>query len=410
MMDNFFIPYATINPNYITFYEKSIRPANYYEAGLKLNHSGTGELSRKGSKRVKDIVSWFVELSKEQQHVKAKHPINYKLTFATLTLPSPQKHTDQDIKKKMLSRFLIYAGRKWNTENYLWRAEAQENGNIHFHITFDKYIEHSELRQVWNDILSDYGYVQAYTEKMKSFFSNGFRVSDNPKDKRTEQQQRKAYETGLKDNWSNPNSTDIHSLYKVKNVAAYLAKYVSKNIKIFIIKTELKYWKIEKLFKDWTGTAKIETVEGGYKVKLINTDLTTLQTWLELRKVEFKEVKGQVIRAIKGRLWFASDNLRKLKNLTVELTAGIHDAVGELIKQSGVDEKICWIKNKLTFEMEPSRFVKMYVGKLFTFRKTEEFNFSVDSKADTKKITPILERITEHIKNFFQPEQEPAIA
>lgn len=38
----------------------------------------------------------------------------------------------------------------------------------------------------------------------------------------------KSYRAGTKSNWSDPNSTDIHSVSKIKNVAAYLVKYMSK--------------------------------------------------------------------------------------------------------------------------------------------------------------------------------------
>lgn len=401
------IPYAKINPNYIVFYDWEDKTRNYNTDGLKLNHSNTGELSHKGSKRIKEIISWFTELSRDQVHIKAKKQINYRLTFATLTLPAKQDHSDQYIKKNLLSRFLIYAGRYWGAKNYFWRAESQENGNIHFHITFDKYIEHSELRKVWNEILSDHGYIKRYSEKMKNFFSEGFRVSDNKHDKRTEEQQREAYKTGVSTGWTNPNTTDIHSLYKVKNVAGYLAKYVSKNIKIFEIKTNLKYWKIEQIFKNYETKVSINMIEGGARIKLNGTDLKTVENYLMANNFEFTEISEIKIRPIEGRLWFASDAIRKLKNVTVELTADIGDGVAELIKQAGVERKEIMVKNKMTGLPEIARFASLFIGKIFSFIRTEingifKHDYIIDGNAVTVKSIPVLQRITENVKLFFQ--------
>ena len=38
----------------------------------------------------------------------------------------------------------------------------------------------------------------------------------------------KRFEYGKKTNWSDPNTTDIHSVYKINNLAAYLSKYMAK--------------------------------------------------------------------------------------------------------------------------------------------------------------------------------------
>lgn len=38
-----------------------------------------------------------------------------------------------------------------------------------------------------------------------------------------------AYNYGVKTAWQDPNSTDIHGLYKIKNVPAYISKYMSKS-------------------------------------------------------------------------------------------------------------------------------------------------------------------------------------
>jgi len=62
-----FIPHVTINPNYLVFWDKSTTGNNYNRQGLTNNDHG-GEMSRKSSKRVRTILSWFTELTKDKNH------------------------------------------------------------------------------------------------------------------------------------------------------------------------------------------------------------------------------------------------------------------------------------------------------------------------------------------------------
>lgn len=118
-----------------------------------------------------------------------------KLTFITLTLPSKQAHSDNELKRNALTHFITRI-KNLGVRHYFWRAEAQKNGNIHFHIIADKYLDWSLVRSIWNGILENYGYIDEFEAK------NGHR---------------------------NPNSTDIHSLKKVKNVVDYILKYLTKS-------------------------------------------------------------------------------------------------------------------------------------------------------------------------------------
>ena len=124
--------------------------------------------------------------------------LTFKLNMVTLTLSSKQIHTDNEIKNKLLNQFLVELRYKHKCQFYLWRAESQGNGNIHFHIITDKYIPWNELRNGWNRIQNKLGYVDRFNEKYKG---------------------------------KTPNSTDIHSIWKVKNLSAYLAKYCTKEDK-----------------------------------------------------------------------------------------------------------------------------------------------------------------------------------
>jgi hypothetical protein len=138
-------------------------------------------------------------------------------------------HSDLVIKNLFLNQFLIEAKKRWNISQYVWRAEKQLNGNIHFHILTNRFIPWSELRDVWNRIQEKLGYVSRYRENLKQFHSSGFKPRPELFKHWPLDAQRRAYFAGLKSDWNNPNSTDIHSLRHVHNVRNYIIKYLSKN-------------------------------------------------------------------------------------------------------------------------------------------------------------------------------------
>src|SRR3972149_9919788 len=135
-----------------------------------------------------------------------------RITFITLTLPSNQIHTDNVIKSKCLNQLLIEMSRYHKVEQYIWRAEKQKNGNIHFHILADRYIFWSDIRNRWNRIVNKLGYVDRYKDEQKKFHKDGFQVRQELTGKWTVESSKKAFIKGKRLNWNDPNSTDIHSI------------------------------------------------------------------------------------------------------------------------------------------------------------------------------------------------------
>lgn len=117
------------------------------------------------------------------------------LTFVTLTLPAKQEHPDNEIKRKLLTPYIATLQRKYGVEHYFWRAEAQANGNIHFHLIVDSFVEWRAVRDDWNRCVNKLGYVDRFEAV------HGHR---------------------------DPNSTDIHGLGNVRSVASYVIKYCCK--------------------------------------------------------------------------------------------------------------------------------------------------------------------------------------
>jgi hypothetical protein len=228
---------SILQPNAIVIYKSFPRKAREQTeaeiANLEKGKSGAynGYLSPATSRKIKKFLgAWLtaLEFNIKRDGDGARIQNKYFPTFVTLTLPAEQFHTDNQVKRDMLNRLIITLKNKFLIKEYFWRAEPQANGNIHFHLIVDKYIPWASLRKEWNKILSDTGYIEIYRQNQNNFHAGGFRVRKDLLPKWSEEKQFQAYQEGISNNWSNPNTTDIHRINKVKSLAAYVVKYCCK--------------------------------------------------------------------------------------------------------------------------------------------------------------------------------------
>jgi hypothetical protein len=157
-------------------------------------------LSKSSAKKIKAIITnWYIgiKLTQKQQHTKIKTFDNY-LIMITLTLPAKQIESDKIIKSKYLNTFLTKL-RYYNADfHYLWVAENQKNGNIHFHLITDKYFKKETIQTLWNDSLANGTYINDFQKKF------GHRK---------------------------PPSTKITGQQGMREPAEYLTKYITKSEK-----------------------------------------------------------------------------------------------------------------------------------------------------------------------------------
>jgi hypothetical protein len=107
--------------------------------------------------------------------------------------------------------------------------EFQSNGNVHYHIVTDTYIDYFFALKIWNRILSKLGYVQAFQDKMKSMSLNQYHDTYGTRYSRDFSTSAKMYAKGKAENWSNPPSVDVKSCTSKKSISFYIAKYFSKD-------------------------------------------------------------------------------------------------------------------------------------------------------------------------------------
>lgn len=196
------------------------------------------EISKKAATRLRNALSWLLYCSKSKQvyNKKLKSYFRFRINFITLTLSSKQVHSDIVIKNTLLHPFLDIIRKKFRVNNYIWRAEKQKNGNIHFHIICDKYIDYSDLRKIWNVCQERLFYISNFRKRNIDIYKEAGLLVSNNKNQIYSSFRSKNPDTEKLLKMYNPNSSDIHSITKVKNVFKYVCKYMSK---------EGKYGKIE---------------------------------------------------------------------------------------------------------------------------------------------------------------------
>jgi hypothetical protein len=222
--------------------------------------------TRSKAKTLIDNMIFIAELAESKRQT-MNEALGYKqqacyLTFVTLTLPSAQlldsagEYDDEHAKRHLLRPMIERLKHKFGVKAFIWVSEPQENGNIHFHLLIDKYINNTKnsgkesesqlLTKAWNSILSKHGYIDAYASAQRARHAKGFAYDSNQHqlvesfDEATGRyittaqevsyvDQVEAYAYGEATSWQNPNTVDIHRLQSQNNIKGYICKYMTKN-------------------------------------------------------------------------------------------------------------------------------------------------------------------------------------
>ncbi len=147
--------------------------------------SADGVLSVNAQRKLRGAMRWLIACSSVKTVYEKKKGgfVPWRVNMCTLTFKKNMQ--DDDEARRLLSMLLDNAFHKWGVERYVWKAEAQERGAIHFHLCTNVYIPHEELCYSWNRLL----------------YRNGIRQV-------------------------NANSTDVHAVTDEYNVEAYLTDYL----------------------------------------------------------------------------------------------------------------------------------------------------------------------------------------
>lgn len=185
-----------IKPGYATAYSSYLLDRKKSMFKRPPVRTGTRMLSDQSRRLLMTAVNWLVLFSPERSFYcdRLKKFVKFRINFITLTLAESQSMPDEYIKEKLLQPFIKWLIRKGATA-YIWKAETQNNGNIHFHITTNIYVHWRDIRTKWNQLQRDHWMLDEYQEEYKSW---------------------------------DPNGTDVHSVRKhvdlINNIGSYFGK------------------------------------------------------------------------------------------------------------------------------------------------------------------------------------------
>lgn len=165
-----------------------------------------GEVTDQTRKRIITAVDILLQLNPNRRIF---NPItgkihDFRVSFATATITDeirPKTSECNDAFTRLIRHFKkpwSRGGKPTHSEpikEYVWKLELQKRGTPHYHLTSGSFLHLTELNKVWNDIQRDYGWTEQYFDKTGSY---------------------------------QPNSTDIHAVWEVKNLGGYISKYMGK--------------------------------------------------------------------------------------------------------------------------------------------------------------------------------------
>lgn len=190
--------YVFVQPEYVNSRPRSRKNSQKSLANLLCNKTN-GQLSNKAKQKLQHACNWLIysSLRKKGFSKELNKKFIYKVSFITLTIP-PQENTPVTHRalKKILNSWLTYQKIYFKLNNYVWKVEKHKDGRLHIHILTDTFLWHVQIRKSWNRLLQKNGLLEFHFQKFGDY---------------------------------NPNSTDVHAVKKVKNMSAYIAKYMSKD-------------------------------------------------------------------------------------------------------------------------------------------------------------------------------------
>lgn len=167
-------------------------------ANFKDAKTYSGDMTYHARKRLSKAISLLNQSSPWQDIITpySDVPMRFKLSFITLTIPDDTPISGKEAYEALLKPFLRRMRTKFGLQKYVWKAELQERGQLHYHITSNCFIPYMAVQEAWNNILTAANLNSAY------FAAHGHR---------------------------NAPSTEIRRVKNVKNIEAYLLKYISKS-------------------------------------------------------------------------------------------------------------------------------------------------------------------------------------
>lgn len=159
----------------------------------------SGTVTKGAMKRITRVVNILCLYSREKWiwNEVTGTQVKHKLSFITLTISDNTKNlTAREGYDQLLAPFLDWMTRTKGVKAFIWKAEKQKRGQIHYHITTPSFLNWKDIRRKWNRLQAQAGLLDVFAAKHKH---------------------------------ADPNSTDVHEVYKINDLTSYLIKYLAKH-------------------------------------------------------------------------------------------------------------------------------------------------------------------------------------
>lgn len=219
----------------------------------------SGKITKGSQKRITKAVNLLVMYAPHRRVFNEflGYEVPHHLSFITLTISDNTRNlTGKEAYEKLLKPMLHYLRSQCGMRSYIWKLELQKRGQVHYHITTPTFISHVQIRNKWNQL-------QRTTGLLDDFYGRYGHCD--------------------------PNSTDIHSVYKVDDLTSYLIKYIAK-AEIEKDGTEGKVWDCS---TDLKGASYPDFEIDDQQNKMLSTlQASNLLTQVQRDRISILKVQG----------------------------------------------------------------------------------------------------------------------
>lgn len=198
--------FIQLRHNYLLHYTQSFnldstgRPNQFnIQESNKEKSTYSGNITPHAKRRIQQAIHKLLIYNPPRKIINpiTKREESFTVNFITLTIPAIKDLVSADRGYKLLlAPFLRVMRAKYGLQDYIWKAELQERGQLHYHLTTNTWIHHTAIKDEWNYLIRKHSLMDEYIKRYKR---------------------------------DCPNSTDVHKVYKIKDLASYLSKYISKD-------------------------------------------------------------------------------------------------------------------------------------------------------------------------------------
>lgn len=190
--------YIQVRSHSLVSYSVPIERPNYHRHEVQQHPTYSGQITAHAQKRIRRACEILLMRSPERHvwNTVTNQPLRFRLTFATLTISQLAPVPHDEAYQRGLKPLLRILRNKWGWTDYIWKAELQQRGQIHYHVTGNQFLDWRVLKSTWNNIQYSAGWLNCFHARHGHY---------------------------------TPNSTDIHAVGKIHRLDLYLAKYIAKN-------------------------------------------------------------------------------------------------------------------------------------------------------------------------------------